>query len=200
MNFSVVSDFEAAIASYYGAPYAVATDCCTHSVELCLRLREPVGVTCPAHTYISIPFTFVKLGLRWRFTDQRWHYYYEIGNTGIIDAAVYFREGGYITDTLMCLSFQFRKPLSLGRGGAILCDNYADYVMLKKMTYDGRYGEKPWADQRIDTLGYHYYMTPETAQEGLKKLPDAHLRATKDWSWQDYPDLRQMPVFGVTTD
>lgn len=195
MSFETVNKFEQAIAKYYGAPFAVATDCCTHAVELSLRLKNPVSVTCPAHTYISIPHTFVKLGLRWRFTDQQWHYYYEIGNTGIIDAAVYFREGGYIPGMLMCLSFQFRKPLSLGRGGAILCDQYKDYVALKKMSYDGRYGEKPWADQQIDTVGYHYYMTPETAQLGLDKLPDAHLRATRDWSWQDYPDLRGMPVF-----
>ena len=196
MSFQTVSDFEHAIAQYYRAPYAVATDCCTHAIELCLRHQQPVRVTCPAHTYISVPFTFVKLGLGWRFTESPWHYYYQIGSTNIIDAAVYFKRDGYISGTLMCLSFQFRKPLSLGRGGAILCDNRLDYDALKAMTYDGRCGDTPWADQAISTVGYHYYMTPETAQQGLEKLPDAHLRATKHWSWQDYPDLRQMPVFG----
>ena len=198
MDFSVVRDFERAIAKYYGAPYAVATDCCTHAIELCLRLQQPARVTCPAHTYISVPFTFVKLGMGWRFTDSPWHYYYSIGSTNIIDAAVYFRHNGYISGTLMCLSFQFRKPLSLGRGGAILCDTIGDYDKLKRISYDGRCDNMAWADQAIDTIGYHYYMTPETAQQGLEKLPQAHLRATKEWSWQDYPDLRKMPVFGVT--
>lgn len=197
MSFQAVNDFESAIAEYYGAPFAVATDCCTHAVELSLRLRDTVNATCPAHTYISIPHTFLKLGLSWSFTDQQWCHHYEIGNTGIIDAAVYFRKNGYIPGTLMCLSFQFRKPLSLGRGGAILCEQYSDYVSLKKMSYDGRYGEAPWANQKIDTVGYHYYMTPETAQLGLEKLPSAHLHATHDWSWRDYPDLRSMPVFSV---
>ena len=32
----VVESFEKDIADFYGSPYAVATDCCTHAIELCL--------------------------------------------------------------------------------------------------------------------------------------------------------------------
>lgn len=196
MSFSAVTLFEQALADWWGAPYAVTTDCCTHAVELCLRLKKPQSLLeVPKHTYLSIPMTLEKLGLGWQFRDEQWEDHYRIWNTNIVDSAVYWKEGGYLKGTLQCLSFQFKKPLNLGRGGAILCESYDEYVALKKMTYDGRFGDEPWANQKVDTIGYHYYMTPETAQEGLLKLPDAHLRHTKTWTWQDYPDLTTMPVF-----
>ena len=196
MSFSAVEDFEKELARWWGAPYAVAVDCCTHAVELCLRKTRPTfAVSCPSHTYLSIPMTFSKLDLDWKFSTEQWRDYYYIGGTNIIDGAVYWKQNGYIPNTLLCLSFQFKKPLNLGRGGAILCEYYDDYVELKKMAYDGRFGDTPWAEQDVDTLGYHYYMTPETALQGMEKLPEAHLRHTKQWSYQDYPDLSKMKIF-----
>ena len=147
----------------------------------------------PDHTYISVPFTLHKLRLNWNFDKRQWTDYYSITNTRIIDSAVYWRKGGYIPNTLQCLSFQFKKPLNLGRGGAILCDNREDYVKLKKLSYDGRYGDTAWKDQDISSIGYHYYMTPETAQLGLTKLNSA--TSTKTWSYRDYPDLTTYNVF-----
>ena len=38
------------------------------------------------------------------------------------------------------------------------------------MSYDGRLPDVPWREQNISSVGYHYYMTPETAQLGLEKL------------------------------
>ena len=35
--FELVAEFENKVAEYYGAPYAVATDSCTHGLELCIR-------------------------------------------------------------------------------------------------------------------------------------------------------------------
>ena len=55
----------------------------------------------------------------------------------------------------------------------ILCDNKDDYISLKKMSYDGRLPDIPWRDQDISTMGYHYYMTPETAQLGMDKIEEA---------------------------
>jgi dTDP-4-amino-4,6-dideoxygalactose transaminase len=95
----------------------------------------------------------------------------------------------------MCLSFQHKKHLSLGRGGAILLDNYESAELLRKMVYDGRTRDKPWAEQDVDVLGYHYYMTPETAELGLTKLPSAIQTEPRIWSYKDYPDLRTMRVF-----
>jgi dTDP-4-amino-4,6-dideoxygalactose transaminase len=193
-----VKEFEKLVASYYGAKYAVATDCCTHAIELCLRLYKPERtINCPRHTYLSVPMTFEKLNLAWEFFDVHWSNYYYIGNTNIIDAAVYWKREGYVHGSLMCLSFQYRKHLNLGRGGMILLDNKEQYETLLKMRYDGRTDDKPWMEQDVDTIGYHYYMTPETAELGLQKFSEAVNTKPKLWSYKDYPDLRTMKVFNV---
>jgi len=193
--FDKVAEFESAIAEFYGAPYAVAVDCCTHAIELSLRYNKVCASTCPTNTYISIPFTFKKLNMKWKFEDKMWKDYYYLGNTNIIDAAVYWQAGGYVPNTLMCLSFQFKKHLSLGRGGAILCSTIEQYSNLKRLSYDGRNPNIPWAEQDIDTAGYHYYMTPETAQLGLDLLPQAKVLDAKRWTYKDYPYLPNMKVF-----
>lgn len=194
--FNKVEEFENAIAKFYGAPYAVAVDCCTHGIELCLRFKEIKSCTCTKHTYLSVPMTLTKLGIDWAWTPRSsWQDYYYLKDTNIIDAAVYWKENGYIPDTFMVLSFQFKKHLSLGRGGAILCQNYDDYIALKKMSYDGRNPNEPWEGQNIDTLGYHYYMTPETAMMGLEKLPNAIETPIKRRDWTTYPDLSKLEVF-----
>ena len=190
-----VERFEKIVAEYYNAPYAVATDCCTHAIELCLRLSEPVYVKCPNHTYLSIPMTFSKLKIQWDFTDEKWQDYYTITNTNIIDAAVYWKQNGYIRNTLMCLSFQYKKHLNIGRGGMILLDKTEQYEQLLKMRYDGRTDDKPWAEQDVNTIGYHYYMTPETAQLGLQRLQEVVDVKPRRWTYKDYPDLRSMSVF-----
>ena len=95
----------------------------------------------------------------------------------------------------MNISFQFRKHLSLGRGGIILCDNEEAAIELKKMSYDGRLPDVPWRDQDISTMGYHYYMTPETAQNGLDKLNNAIETEPEKWTVNDWPDLSKMKVF-----
>jgi dTDP-4-amino-4,6-dideoxygalactose transaminase len=95
----------------------------------------------------------------------------------------------------MCLSFQYKKHLSLGRGGMILTDDKEIAIRLKKMSYDGRLPNVPWAEQNIDMMGYHYYMTPETAEMGIEKFNTASVTEPKQWSYKDYPDLTTMKVF-----
>jgi len=198
LSFKTVREFETAIALFYDAPYAVAVDCCTHAVELCLRYTKPeVSIGIPTNTYISIPFTCQKLGLDWHWVENEWEEFYHIDGTDIIDAAVHLKRDGYIPLSFMCLSFQFKKPLSLGRGGAILCHYESDYIALKKMAYDGRVDDIAWAEQQIDTIGYHYYMTPETAQMGLDKLPDVADKEWRKWSYRDYPFLPDVPIFNT---
>lgn len=193
--FKIVDQFEEEIAKYFGSKYAVAVDCCTHAIELCLRNENIKQTTCPSRTYISIPFTLEKLGIVWNFRNEEWNDYYFLGGTNIIDAAVLWKKNSYIPGTLMCLSFQYRKHLNLGRGGAILVDDFEKYTSLKKMSYDGRMGDKPWAEQDIDTIGYHYYMTPETAILGLAKIDQAKNSIAKKWSYLDYPYLPDMRIF-----
>jgi dTDP-4-amino-4,6-dideoxygalactose transaminase len=88
--------------------------------------------------------------------------------------------------------------LSLGRGGMILLDNEYDAHQLKKMSYDGRLPLIPWREQNIDTIGYHYYMTPETAKLGMEKLETAIKTEPRKWVTNDWPDLTKMNIFKKT--
>lgn len=193
--FHIVQDFENQVADFFGSPYAIATDCCTHAIELCLRLTQANNVSCPEWTYPSVPFTFIKLSLNWHWVDQKWTEQYTIGNTNIIDAATLWKQNSYQPGYMMCISFQHQKHLSLGRGGMILLDNQSDYQALSKMRYDGRDVMQSWYKQQISTIGYHYYMTPETAQKGLNCLQDAILQQPRIWSWKDYRYLPELEVF-----
>ena len=205
----VVEQFENAIAEFYGAPYAVAVDCCTHGVELCVRYKALHWLTVPCRTYLSIPMLAEKLDIGLTFVEEEWKDYYEIytswddesgqrrptNPSGVIDAAVFWKRDGYIPGKFMCLSFQFQKHLSLGRGGMILTDDKDAALTLKKMSYDGRIPNVPWREQNVDTMGYHYYMTPETAQLGLDKLDEAINTKPREWTVTDWPDLREMEIF-----
>lgn len=194
MSFNTVTEFEQKVSEFFGSSYAVAVDSCTHGIELCLRYKEYSKITVPTRTYISVPFLANKLNIDLEWSDKEWKDYYYLGEN-VIDAAVLWKQNSYIPGTYMCVSFQFQKHLSLGRGGIILLDNKEDFDILKKMSYDGRDPGTPWRDQNISMIGYHYYMTPETAQLGLDKLPEAIEKTPRQWEWTDWPDLRNMKVF-----
>jgi len=195
MSFDSVNKFENMIAAFFGANYAVAVDCCTHGLELCLRHQGIKYFTVPKRTYISVPFLAKKIGAKFDWRDEDWSDFYFLGDSNIADAAVLWRKNSYIDGTLMCLSFQFRKHLSLGRGGMILTNDEEEARILKKMSYDGRDPEVPWREQNIDTMGFHYYMTPETAKLGIEKLPEAIKTPPKKWLVTDWPDLTKMEIF-----
>jgi hypothetical protein len=168
MNFKTITDFENKIAEFYGSKYAVATDSCTHALELSLRLRDSLTIHVPKRTYISVPMLAKKLDIKLFWRDEEWVNYYEI-YPDIIDAAVLWKKNSYIPNTLMCLSFQYQKHLSLGRGGMILTDNYKDAMLkdnyifhvitFKYPTVDTLYADQmqmrsayinPWASDRIE--------------------------------------------------
>ena len=193
-GFEVVCVFEDRLSEFFGSPYAIAVDSCTHGVELSLRYTDAKKMTVPKRTYLSIPFLSSKLNIGLEWKDEDWSdYYYLTGN--VIDSAVLWKRDSYVYNTFMSVSFQYQKHLNLGRGGVILTDNKAAYTQLKKMSYDGRSPIIPWRDQNIDTIGYHYYMTPETAENGLYKLTDAINTKPKQWVSADYPDLTKMEIF-----
>ena len=194
MSFKVIIDFEDKIAEFFGSPYAVAVDCCTHALELSLRYTKANKIKVPRRTYISVPFLAEKLNLKLEWKEEDWENYYYLTDN-IIDAAVLWKENSYIPNTFMCVSFQFRKHLSLGKGGIILTDDREAYDILKLMSCDGRSPDAPWREQDISSVGYHYYMTPETAQMGLEKLPAAIEKKPFQWKISDWPDLTKMKVF-----
>ena len=192
--FEIVTKFENEVAKFFGAPYAIAVDSCTHGVELALRYTEANQIVVPKHTYLSIPFLANKLNINLYWKDENWVDYYYL-TPYIIDAAVLWKPKSYIPNTFMGISFQYQKHLSLGRGGIILTDDIEAAIQIKKMSYDGRLPNIPWRDQNIDTIGYHYYMTPETAQLGLNKLQEATKAPPRQWVVNDWPDLTQMDIF-----
>ena len=194
VDFSVVAEFEKKISEFFGAPYAVAVDSCTHGLELCLRYTKAKSIDVPRRTYLSVPMLADKLSIGLDWFNIQWQDLYYLTNK-VIDAAVLWEANSYREDSFMCLSFQYQKHLSLGRGGMILCPDEQSYNQLKKMSYDGRLPGIPWRNQDIDTMGYHYYMTPETAQLGLDKLQAAIDTPPRVWSWEDYPDLTKMKLF-----
>jgi dTDP-4-amino-4,6-dideoxygalactose transaminase len=193
--FQIVKEFEEKVSSWFGSKNGIAVDSCTHGVELCLRLNNADKISVPKRTYISIPFLANKLNIPLEWRDEDWQDYYHLGGTSVIDAAVLWEKDSYLPNTFMCLSFQFQKHLSLGRGGMILTDNSSAAEELKKMSYDGRNPETPWREQNISSFGYHYYMTPETAKLGLDKLPEAFSKEPRRWTIEDWPDLTEMDVF-----
>ena len=194
IDFKVVELFEKQIAAFFNAPYAIAVDGCTHAIELCLRYTGTDKITVPKHTYLSIPFLSNKLNIGLEWKDEDWSDYYYL-TENVIDAAVLWKRDSYVPNTFMNISFQFKKHLKLGRGGVILCDDEEAALQLKKMSYDGRRPDVPWRNQDIETIGYHYYMTPETAQLGIDLLPEAIVTEPVKWVLNDWPDLTKLTVF-----
>jgi len=194
MDFNVVEKFEKKIAGFFGAPYAVAVDSCTHGIEICLRYLKSEKIIVPKRTYISIPFLAKKIGIELEWSNSKWEDYYFL-NDEVADAAVLWKENSYLNGKFMSISFQYQKHLSLGRGGAILCPDLDSYNVLKKMAYDGRIPNIPWREQNIETIGYHYYMTPETAKLGLDKIENAIRSIPRKWKYEDWPDISKFKVF-----
>ena len=191
--YDVVAGFEQRVADYAGAKYGVAVDCCTTALYLSLKycdIRDNSFVRVPAKTYVSVPMAVIRAGGRVEFSEEKWTGLYQLWPFPIFDGAKRFRKGMY-KGGLHCLSFHIKKLIPIGRGGMILTDDEAAYDWLKKARYDGREG-KPYDQERIETLGWHAYMTPEQAARGLALLD---VYQDQPDQTEDYPDLRQMPYF-----
>tara|TARA_B100001939_G_scaffold207457_1_gene178391 strand:+ start:490 stop:1086 length:597 start_codon:yes stop_codon:yes gene_type:complete len=195
-SFEPLFKFEKSIAEFFGARYAVATDCCTHAIEMCLKLKTYDSLNIPAKTYPSIPFMLEKINHPYNFVDKNWRDFYYVA-PDIIDAAVFWQRNSYIPRTKMCLSFHFKKHINIGRGGMILLDNEEEKNRLVKMRHDGRsiYDGVLYADEDITEIGYHYYMTPETANIGLEIFNNVKDNLPISRGSADYKDLREYSYF-----
>ena len=147
--FEQVTQFEKLIASFFDAPYCVAVDSCTHALELALHQSPADYVSCPTNTYLSVPMMLERSGQDWFFQHRPWKGYYHL-TPNVIDAATLWQAGAYIPETYMCISFHYKKHLSIGRAGAILCPSEGDYQDLKKLSYDGRdLSIVPWEEDGV---------------------------------------------------
>jgi len=173
--FEYVYEFERQVAIYANAPYAIATDCCTHALFLSAKYYAltkgiPEVITMPKNTYISAAMQFKHAGYNIQFEDIKWEGVYKIEPTNIVDGAPRFKKDMYLSGTYHCLSFQFKKILSTIKGGMILTDDVDFYNWAQRATHDGRNMRIPYEQDKITMLGYHMFMTPETAQLGLAKM------------------------------
>lgn len=195
LNFDTLIKFETMLSEYTGAPYVVLTDSCTHAIELCLRYKNPGPCVVPAHTYLSIPMTFHKLGIPFHYDRYYdWEYEYRLAPSNIWDSARAFDKGMYRAGALQCLSFGHSKRLEIGHGGAILTNNKQDYQTLKMMAYDGRdLSISPWQDQIEFKLGFHYNMRLEDAQLGIQMMSNNKLKE-KHTQLVDYPDCSKLKI------
>jgi dTDP-4-amino-4,6-dideoxygalactose transaminase len=200
MTFDDIRRFEVALANYTGAPFAIMTDCCTHAIELCLRQDKIKECTFTPFTYLSIPMTMHKLGIKYDyFPDtlkhrQEWVGEYKFEGTRIWDSARRLEQDMYKPGMMQCLSFGHGKPLRIGRGGAILLDDEVAYRDIIRMRYDGRdLNIMPWVNQGTFKVGYHYKPTPEEAVRGLGLLEGIKLNRPKPVA-VEYPDLRKIKI------
>lgn len=189
--FDKIFEFERALAEFTGAPYVIMTDCCTHAIELCLRYERPENVAFTAFTYLSVPMTMHKLGIKYRLIPEDWAGEYRFHGSRIWDSARRLQPGMYRTGHMQCLSFGHGKPLQIGRGGAILLDDAVAYDIMIRQRSDGRDLKiVPWPDQQVFRVGYHYRPTIEEAERALELLPNID----HEPKYYLYPDLRNIRI------
>jgi len=197
----IVEMFEHEISNYAGSKYAVAVDCDTNAIFLCLQYigEYKKTIKVPKHTYISVPNIIVTAGYRRiDLVEKEWEGLYQLEPLNIWDSAGRFTKGMYIGgDNFQTLSFQIKKRLPIGRGGMILTDDKEAYDWLVKARYDGRDLNKPQTEDDIETFGYHMYMTPEDAARGLILFNQLNTEHEDTHSWKSYKDLSLNKLFTI---
>ena len=172
--YQVVRNFEAAMADFTGAPYAVAVDSCSAALFLCClfeKVKDKSEVVLPKFTYPSAANSVVNAGGRVRFEDIKWQGmgWYLFRNTRIVDCAKRLKRGGYFENTLMCHSFHAKKTIPIGRGGMIVTDDADANDWLRTARFDGRH-ETPLQLDSLAGPGWNMYMTPAQAARGLELM------------------------------
>jgi dTDP-4-amino-4,6-dideoxygalactose transaminase len=191
--FFVVDDFEDELASYCGAPYAVAVDSCTNAIFLSLVLEARLfyadrrKLTLPARTYAGVAQAALNAGwvINWNYSE--WSGRYPIPPTRVVDAALDLAPNSYEAGTLTCLSFHAAKQLPVGIGGAILLDDEEDCLWLRSARMDGR--QQGTNEERPQLPGYHCFMPPDIAARGLWLLTALKGEAPHPCRHDNYPDL-----------
>ena len=196
---SVTRQFELALCQYTGAPYAVATTSCTMALLLaCAYQRTRYAfarkVSLPCRTYVGVPMSVLHAGFSLAWRDELWVGAYQLAPLPVWDCARRFTSGMYVAGQFQCVSFHWRKILGLGQGGAILHDDEEADAWLRRARLDGRTEGVPASHDVPYHLGWHAYMSPRDAAEGLSRLAGL-AEHNDDLPWDDYPDLSGMEVF-----
>jgi dTDP-4-amino-4,6-dideoxygalactose transaminase len=207
-GFKVVKDFEEAVAEYTGAPYCVAVNSCTSAIFLCLQYMKSVmgwgvleavdlSVKCPKYTYVSVPMQIRLAGFKLEFTDEDWQGQYRLSPFPIYDSARRFTSDMYLPKHFHCTSHHWNKILGIEQGGCILHDDPKADVWLRRARFDGRSEGVPPKCDNFKAIGWHLYLSPSVAANGLVRLGHLPLK-NDDLPRSDYPDLSQRPIFWPT--
>ena len=175
-------------------------------------IRKSIEI--PKRTYVGVPMSIIHAGGRPTFRDENWTGAYELSPLKVWDSARWFSAGMYRGDfagpfvegnvrytferdcagQMVCVSFHWSKTLGIQQGGAILHDDPEADRWLRMARFDGREEGVAPKDQKEWIVGWHCYMAPATAAEGLTRLrliPRHNDPLPND----DYPDLSTMDIF-----
>jgi dTDP-4-amino-4,6-dideoxygalactose transaminase len=202
--YNITKDFEQSLCDYTGAPYAVTIDNQSNALFLALMYENIKGQTIkiPSRTYPSVPCEIIHAGGKVEFEKMEGLTLkgaYQLHPTKVWDSALRFTTGMYTPNTHMCLSFTGPyKHLKLGKGGAILTDDYEAYKWFKRARYSGR-NECSYHEDDFDMLGWNFYMMPEIASRGLLLMNqfyqlDGTPKQNEDLELS-YPDLSKFDIY-----
>lgn len=172
---------------------------------------ESRAVEIPKRTYVSVPMAIIHAGGRPMFRDEDWRGCYQLRPLPVWDSARWFTAwmyhgrlpeggpGGMLIEQefaghMLCVSFHASKTLGLEQGGAILHDHAEADAWLRRARFDGRAEGVAPKDDRFDMVGWHCYLNPSTAAQGLLRLHSLP-RHNAPLPNDDYPDLSQLAIF-----
>ena len=139
----ITEEFESKLSDYTGAPFVIALDNCSNALFLSLYYEKVNGkdITIPCRTYPSVPCEIIHAGGNVLFESVETNTIkgaYQLKPTKVWDCALRFTHNMYMPNTHMCLSFTGPyKHLKLGKGGAILTDDYHAYMWFKRARFSG---------------------------------------------------------------
>lgn len=200
----ITEDFELKLSDYTGAPFVVTLDNCSNALFLALYYEKIKGkyITIPSRTYPSVPCEIIHAGGKVEFESVEGKTIkgaYQLKPTKVWDSALRFTSNMYMPNTHMCISFTGPyKHLKLGKGGAILTDDYSAYMWFKRARFSGR-RECSYHDDYFDMIGWNFYMMPELAARGLLLINqfynlDGTPKHNEDLELS-YPDLSKFDIY-----
>lgn len=217
--YQVVKDFESALCEYTGAPFAVTTTSCTMAILLAVAYHvehrrwlameadallslPPLEVEIPKRTYVGVPMSIIHAGAFVSFRNEDWEGAYQLSPLPVWDSARWFTSNlfpelmgnSHKRASMVCVSFHWTKTLGIQQGGAILTNDEGAVDWLRRARFDGRQEGVPPSQDIFPVLGWHCYMSPETAAAGLIRLA-ALPKQNRPLPNDDYPDLSTVEIF-----
>lgn len=200
----ITEEFENELRIYTGSSYAVALDNCSNAIFLSLYYQniKDKEVIIPNRTYPSVPCEIIHAGGKVKFdkiNGKTIKGAYNLIGTKTWDSSLRFTHDMYIPDTFMCLSFTGPyKHLKLGKGGAILTDDINAYKWFKRARFSGR-RECSYHYDKLDMIGWNFYMMPEIAARGLQMISQFYdingiPKHNEDLELK-YPDLSKFKIY-----